>query len=100
MTGGLTSDHPAYIAPSTGPKSFRILFQGDSITDADRSRLDLTDLGNGYARMVGESLEQLYSDTYDFEVKHKDGKKENRVYSHDVLKIDSIYERLKDWAEV
>ncbi len=31
---------------------------------------------------------------------HSDGKKENRVYNRDVLTIDSLYERLKDWAEV
>jgi lysophospholipase L1-like esterase len=29
-----------------------VLFQGDSITDAGRSRQDLNDLGNGYARMA------------------------------------------------
>ena len=31
---------------------------------------------------------------------HKDGKKENRVYNRDTLTVDSLYERLKDWAEV
>ena len=31
---------------------------------------------------------------------HSDGKKENRVYNRDTLTIDSLYERLKDWAEV
>ena len=28
------------------------------------------------------------------------GKKENRVYQRDKLTVDSLYERLKDWAEV
>ena len=34
----------------------RILFQGDSITDADRSRTDNSRLGVGYARLVEASL--------------------------------------------
>ena len=34
----------------------RILFQGDSITDADRSRNDDTRLGTGYPRLVEASL--------------------------------------------
>lgn len=34
----------------------RILFQGDSVTDAGRSREDLTDLGPGYVKYVAEQL--------------------------------------------
>ncbi|WP_223693215.1 SGNH/GDSL hydrolase family protein [Leifsonia poae] len=34
----------------------RILFIGDSITDAERVRTDPADLGQGYARVVAESL--------------------------------------------
>lgn len=34
----------------------RILFQGDSITDADRSRTDDSRLGTGYARLVESAL--------------------------------------------
>ena len=34
----------------------RILFQGDSITDADRSRQDDTRLGTGYPRLVEATL--------------------------------------------
>ena len=34
----------------------RILFQGDSITDAGRSRTDDNDLGKGYPMLVKASL--------------------------------------------
>ena len=43
-----------------------ILFQGDSITDNNRSRTDLTDLGGGYAAMVAKELSALYGDEKDF----------------------------------
>lgn len=42
----------------------RILFQGDSVTDAGRNYEDLTDLGPGYAKYVAE---QLKSDMPDIE---------------------------------
>lgn len=38
----------------------RVLFQGDSITDAGRSRLDDADLGRGYAAMVAAWFSARY----------------------------------------
>ncbi|MBR5387873.1 MAG: SGNH/GDSL hydrolase family protein [Clostridia bacterium] len=49
----------------TLPEELTILFQGDSITDSTRSRADLNDLGNGYARMTSESLAETYSGKID-----------------------------------
>ncbi len=40
----------------------RILFQGDSITDAGRSREDLTDLGPGYPRYAAALLRERHPD--------------------------------------
>lgn len=48
-------------------KTYRILYQGDSITDAMRVHSDEEDLGNGYARMVSESLSETYEDKVEFE---------------------------------
>ena len=44
----------------------RILFQGDSITDADRSRQDNTRLGVGYPRLVEASLGYEEPAKYEF----------------------------------
>jgi len=41
----------------------RILFQGDSVTDASRNREDPADLGMGYAKMASEMLRAEYPDT-------------------------------------
>ncbi len=41
----------------------RILFQGDSVTDANRNREDPQDLGIGYAKMASELLKAQYPDT-------------------------------------
>ncbi len=41
----------------------RILFQGDSVTDAGRSREDLSDLGPGYAKYVAEKLKSEMPET-------------------------------------
>lgn len=38
-----------------------ILFQGDSVTDAGRSREDPDDLGPGYPRFAAETLKKSYS---------------------------------------
>jgi acyl-CoA thioesterase I len=38
----------------------KILFQGDSITDADRDYFDPSDLGRGYVRMVAEEFIAKY----------------------------------------
>lgn len=37
-----------------------ILFQGDSITDCERNRADLKDLGNGYVLLVSKILSAKY----------------------------------------
>lgn len=44
----------------------RILFQGDSITDADRNRANFHELGNGYPKYAKEEIIKMYPDT-DFE---------------------------------
>ena len=44
----------------------RILFQGDSITDAGRDRSDPHHLGDGYPKLVAEKLREQYPDV-DFE---------------------------------
>ena len=41
-------------------KDERILFIGDSITDAGRNRADSFDLGNGYPFLVAETLKKLH----------------------------------------
>ena len=68
MSGGLNSDHIAYLSPTGDlPSHLKILYQGDSITDAGRNWEDATDLGNGYARMVSEQLEDIYGQDIDFD---------------------------------
>ena len=47
-------------------KKIKILFQGDSITDADRDRADAHDLGQGYPKYAAELLKEKYPDV-DFE---------------------------------
>ncbi len=47
-------------------KTIKLLFQGDSITDAERNRDDCHDLGNGYCKYAGAFLRQLCPDV-DFE---------------------------------
>src|SRR4030042_7163758 len=37
-----------------------VLFQGDSITDADRNPFDLGDLGSGYVAMVAERFSAVH----------------------------------------
>lgn len=44
----------------------KILFQGDSITDAGRNRADITDLGKGYPFYAAKKMLELYPDV-DFE---------------------------------
>lgn len=44
----------------------RILFQGDSITDCDRSRNNPLHLGNGYANLVNATLGLENPDKYEF----------------------------------
>ena len=47
-------------------KKIKILFQGDSITDADRDRSDYHKMGLGYAAIVVQKLTEKYPDV-DFE---------------------------------
>ncbi len=47
-------------------KKIRILFQGDSITDADRDRSDYHKMGYGYAAIVVQKLTEKYPNV-DFE---------------------------------
>lgn len=40
----------------------KILFQGDSITDAGRNREDCHDLGNGYPKFAAENIREAFPD--------------------------------------
>lgn len=44
-------------------KKIRLLFQGDSITDAGRNYEDMHDMGNGYPRYAANILQETYPDT-------------------------------------
>ena len=44
-------------------KSIRIIFQGDSITDAGRDKRNYFDLGPGYPKYAAERIAEKYSDT-------------------------------------
>lgn len=46
----------------TKMKKIKILFQGDSITDAGRDRRNYYDLGPGYARYVADLLKERHAD--------------------------------------
>ena len=41
----------------------KIVFFGDSITDCDRDRNDITSLGNGYVKILADKLRPIYPDT-------------------------------------
>jgi hypothetical protein len=43
-------------------KKIKILFQGDSITDAGRDRSDIHNLGQGYPKYAAELLKDKYPD--------------------------------------
>ncbi len=43
-------------------KKIKLLFQGDSITDADRNREDYHDLGRGYPKYAAKFLTEKYPD--------------------------------------
>lgn len=52
---------------STNMKNIRLLFQGDSITDAGRDKRDFHDLGPGYPKYAAELLRQSNPEiTFDF----------------------------------
>lgn len=44
-------------------KKIKLLFQGDSITDAGRDYNDIHNLGNGYPKFAAEFLKEKFSDT-------------------------------------
>ena len=41
----------------------KIIFFGDSITDCDRDRDDISSLGNGYVKVLADKLRPIYPDT-------------------------------------
>ncbi len=44
-------------------KNIRFLFQGDSVTDADRDRRNYYNLGRGYAKFTAETLREMFPET-------------------------------------
>ena len=57
----------------------KILFQGDSITDADRNRDDIHDLGCGYPKYAAKYLTDIGYDSYGVDVR------EGFVHSKDTI---------------
>lgn len=55
----------------------KIVFFGDSITDCERDRADISSLGNGYVKILADKLRPIYPDT-DIELINK-GVKGNEV---------------------
>ena len=43
----------------------KILFQGDSITDAGRDRSDIHNLGNGYPKFAAENIKEAINKLYE-----------------------------------
>ncbi|MBO5286845.1 MAG: SGNH/GDSL hydrolase family protein [Clostridia bacterium] len=66
----------------------RILFQGDSITDAGRSREDASNLGYGYPRLVEASLGYLQPGKHEFINKGISGNRVVDLYAR--MKADII----------
>ena len=44
-------------------KKLKIVFQGDSITDAGRDRRNYHDMGNGYPKYASELIQKAHPDT-------------------------------------
>lgn len=65
-----------------------ILFQGDSITDANRSREDFTNLGFGYPNFVKGELGFLYPEKFDFQNRGISGNRIVDLYAR--IKLDTI----------
>ena len=73
-------------------KKIKILFQGDSITDADRDRSDYHKMGYGYAAFVVEKLTAKYPDV-DFEFINLglSGNRTDQLFdrlTHDCVELD------------
>lgn len=66
----------------------RILFQGDSITDADRDRSDFYSLGKGYAQLVKDDLENSCPSEFEFLNRGIAGNKIVDIFAR--IKIDFI----------
>ena len=59
----------------------RILFQGDSITDAGRNRDNLFSLGEGYPQLVAAKLSFKCPGEYEFINKGVSGDKSTQLYA-------------------
>lgn len=59
----------------------KILFQGDSITDWDRSRSDPTNVGRGYVQLVKSRLGLDYPGRFEFENRGVSGNRVADVYA-------------------
>lgn len=68
----------------------KILFQGDSITDWDRSRSDFTNVGRGYAQLVKSRLGLDYPGQFEFENRGVGGNCVADVYARMYTDIISL----------
>lgn len=71
-----------------------ILFQGDSITDCDRNREDITSTGTGYAHMLKGQLGYEYPGEYEFINKGISGNRIVDVYARikrDIINLKPDY---------
>lgn len=66
----------------------RILFQGDSITDCGRERVDFYGMGNGYANLVKASLGTDFPGEYEFINRGVSGDRIVDLYAR--IKVDFI----------
>ena len=76
----------------------RILFQGDSITDAGRSRENDTMLGNGYANMTAAWLSARYPG-HNFTFLNR-GVSGNRIYDMEERWTAECIELQPDWLSI
>ena len=76
----------------------RILFQGDSITDAGRSREDDAQLGMGYVNFVAASLSALYPERRMTFLNR--GVSGNRVYDMEDRWTHDCIELKPDWVSI
>lgn len=69
----------------------KILFQGDSITDWDRSRTDFTNVGRGYANLVKARLSLDYPGQFEFQNRGIGGNRVADVYARmypDIIELE------------
>lgn len=70
------------------------LFQGDSVTDANRDRDNDNDLGLGYPKIVAEKLTELYPDEFSFINRGVSGDTSACIYARmgtDIINIKPDY---------